>query len=126
MKLNILVVDDDRATLDLISQTLAVENIPCLLASNAETALEQFRQGHPRVIISAMQLADMSGTELMDRILASDQGACGVLTPTDYSTDAAMSAVRRGACDYLARPLDPEKLPACIRKLTAEAETREK
>ncbi len=124
--MNILVVDEDRETRELVSRTLATENVAFSQASNAESALEQFRQTHPRIILCGMQLPDMSGVELMDRILASDPGACFVLMSADYSTEAAMSAVRRGACDYLAKPLDPGKLSACIHKLLAEAETREK
>ncbi|HEX4485232.1 MAG TPA: sigma-54 dependent transcriptional regulator [Terriglobales bacterium] len=124
--MNILVVDEDRATLDLVSGVLRAANIPCLQATTAESALEQFHQTHPRIIFSGMQLPDMTGLELMDRILASDPGACIVLMSSDYTTDAAMSAVRRGACDYLAKPIDSAKLTLCIHKLAVEAETREK
>lgn len=125
-RLTTLVVDEDSGTLDLISQALSREQIPFSLASNAETALEQFRQSHPRMILSGMSLPDMSGLDLMDRILAADPGACFVLMSADYSPDAAMSAVRRGASDYLAKPLNAAKLTECIYRLSSEADLRHK
>jgi DNA-binding NtrC family response regulator len=124
--LNILVVDEDPSTLEIVSRVLTSGTISCLLAGTAEEALQQFHQSHPRIIFAGARLPDMSGLELMDRILAADPGACVVLMASDYNNDAAMSAVRRGACDYLSKPLDSAKLTTCIHKLAVEAETREK
>jgi len=125
-QLAMLVVDDDSKSLHLIAQILAQENIKAFFVPTAEAALERFPEVRPRVVLSSMFLSGMSGLELLEGILRQDPGADFVLMSKDYSTDSAVDAIRRGACDYLPKPLDPEKLRGCVRNLLAQATTREK
>jgi DNA-binding NtrC family response regulator len=66
----------------------------------------------------------MNGLELLDRILDKDPGADFILMTAYYSTESAVDAIRRGACDYLPKPLDVERLRKCIRDLVQESANR--
>ena len=90
--MNILVVDEDPATLETSvartgsGQYFLSAGFECRKRPGAVSP------DSCRVLfLSGMHLPDMSGLELMDRMLATDPGACIVLMSSDYSTDAAMA-----------------------------------
>jgi DNA-binding NtrC family response regulator len=124
MRLNMLVVDDTPETLDIVRDALATEDVQIFTAPNAEVALERYMQIRPRIILADLVLPGMNGLELLDRVLDRDPGADFILMTAYYSTESAVDAIRRGACDYLPKPLDVERLRKCIRDLVKESVTR--
>jgi DNA-binding NtrC family response regulator len=125
-KLSMLVVDDDTESIGLISKALTEEDVSLFFASTAESALERFPQLRPRIILSKVQFPGMSGMELLDRIVSKDPGTDFVLMARQYSPEAAVEAIRRGACDYLPKPLEAERFRAFIRNLVSQARVRER
>jgi DNA-binding NtrC family response regulator len=63
--------------------------------------------------------------ELLERIVAVDPGADVILITAHYSTESAVEAIQKGACDYLTKPLDIERLRGRIGRLVQEAEDRQ-
>ena len=125
-RLKMLVVDDTPANLDLVRDVLANENVQLFTAPSAESALERFMQVRPRIVLSDFRLPGMNGLELLERVLAKDPGTDFILMTGYYSTESAVEAIRKGACDYLPKPLDVARLRACVRNLVDEAMTRQK
>lgn len=123
-RIKMLVVDDAVQNLELVRDALAEERVQISMAPSAETALQRFVQMRPRIVLSDLVLPGMNGLELLDRILARDPATDFILMTGYYSTESAVDAIRRGACDYLPKPLDVLKLRACVRTLVAEADTR--
>jgi len=121
-----LVVDDDPKSLHLIAQILAQEDVKAFFVPTAKVALERFSEVRPRIVLCNVALSGTSGLELLDYVASQDPGADFVLMADEYSAESAVDAIRRGACDYLPKPLDPERLRDCIRNLLAQATTREK
>ena len=64
--------------------------------------------------------------ELLERILAEDPGTDVIIMTAHYSTESAVEAVRKGACDYLNKPLDIQKFRQRVETLLSEAEARRK
>lgn len=62
----------------------------------------------------------------MDQILSADPAVDFVLMTAYRPAESAMDAIRRGACDWLHKPLDMEKLRACVHHLLEQAEERHK
>ena len=125
-RLKMLVVDDTPDNLDLLREALASENVQLFTAPSAELALERFVQIRPRIVLSDLVLPGMNGLELLERILAKDPGTDFILMTGYYSTDSAVDAIRKGACDYLPKPIDLGRLRNCVRSLLGEAVTRQK
>jgi DNA-binding NtrC family response regulator len=119
-----LIVDDDSTVLEIICDALAGENVQLFTAPSAEAALEQLARIRPRIILSDLLLPGMSGLELLDRVLANDPGNDFILMSGHYSTESAVDAIRNGACDYLAKPLNMDRLRARVRALVEAANTR--
>ncbi len=126
MPLKMVVVDGEPLNCEFIAQTLSATDVQLFFVPTAETALELIPQVRPRIVLSSMILPGMGGLELLDRILSADPGTDFVLMTRYYSTDSAVDAVRRGACDYLQKPLDADRLRSCIGALVSLANTRQK
>lgn len=125
-QLHMLVVDDSPESLQLVCEALAVEDVHLNLASSAESALEMLQELRPRIVLSDMVLPGISGLDLLDRVLAKDPATDFVLMTAYHSPESAVDAIRRGACDYLPKPLNVGRLRSCVRGLVAEAKVREK
>jgi DNA-binding NtrC family response regulator len=123
--LRMLVVHDEPEIVETISKALSSQSVQLSTCSNAESALEQLAAVRPQIVLSNLVLPGISGLELLDRVLAQDPGTDFILTG-EYSTESAVEAIRRGACDYLPKPLDLDRLLASVRALVTAGSTRKK
>jgi DNA-binding NtrC family response regulator len=121
-----LVVDDRPENLELVRDALVRENVEVFTAPSAEIALERFMQIRPRIVLSDLMLPGMNGLELLERILARDPVVEFIVMTAYYSTESAVDAIRKGARDYLPKPLDMTRLRSCVHDLVMEAAVREK
>ncbi|MFZ0438386.1 MAG: sigma-54 dependent transcriptional regulator, partial [Candidatus Sulfotelmatobacter sp.] len=123
--LKLLAIDDNRENLGLITATLEDQSVEILTASDAEVGFEMFLRFRPRIILLDLVMPKVSGMELLERIVAVDQGVEVILMTAHYSTDSAVEAIQKGASDYLTKPIEVEKLRSRIAKLILEAQKRE-
>lgn len=102
---NILVVDDDEATRDLLQEVLREEGHTVVTSGSGEEALEIGKQELFDVIISDMKLgSDLSGLDVL-RSYKSIQPESEVILITAFGTmETAIEAVKAGAFDYLSKP----------------------
>jgi len=124
--LKLLAIDDDPQTLDLVREALEEEGIEITTAPDAEKGLEFFAQIRPRIVLVDFRLPKMSGIDVLERILEIDPGANVILITGHYSTELAIEALQKGACDYLTKPLDLQRLRDRIGSVLNEFEVREK
>jgi len=120
----LLVVDDTPQSLELITEALAQKGVEVLIASDPEAGLGIFMRERPQIVLVDLVMPKMSGMELLERIAAVDPGTDVILMTGHYSADSAVEAIQKGACDYLTKPLDLEKLRSRIRALLEDAEKR--
>ena len=125
-RLKMLVVDSSAADVELVRAALATEEVQIFAVASAESALERLPQIRPRIILSGMRLAGTNGLEFLERVLAKDPGVDFVLMTSHYSTESAVDAIRKGATDYLPKPIDGDRLRQCVGNLLKEAEVRRK
>ena len=122
--LKLLAIDDDPVLLGLICELLQQEGLEVLTAQTAEEGFDLFIQAHPRIIFLDVVLPSMGGMELLERIVRVDPGANVILVSGHYSTESAVEAIQKGACDYMTKPLDVQHLRARVASLIAESELR--
>jgi DNA-binding NtrC family response regulator len=120
----LLAIDDNLENLELITATLANERLEILTASDPETGFEIFLRLRPRIVLLDLVMPKISGMELLERIVGIDPGVDVILITAHYSTDSAVEAIQKGACDYLTKPLDVGKLRSRIASLARDADTR--
>lgn len=108
---NILVVDDDRETRELLREVLSEEGYNVVSSSSGEEALEVGKQECFDVIISDMKLGpDLSGLDVL-RAYKSIQPESEVILITAFGTmETAIEALKGGAFDYLTKPFKVDEL----------------
>lgn len=121
----LLAIDDDLGTLDLIQDALAGDDLDIHTASDPEAGLEEFKRARPRIVLVDLMMPVLTGMELLERMLSKDPGVEVILMTGNYSTDSAVEAIQKGARDYLAKPLDLEKLRSRVSGLLAEIREKE-
>ncbi len=108
---NILVVDDDRETRELLREALSEEGYNVVASSGGEEALEVGKQECFDVIISDMKLGpDLSGLDVL-RAYKTIQPESEVILITAFGTmETAIEALKGGAFDYLTKPFKVDEL----------------
>jgi len=118
--LKILVVDDEAAMREVLSARLEKKGFAVVTAETGGEAHSLLEEHPPDVVISDVVLPDLSGLDLL-RKLKSGNPHRPVILITAYGTvDSAVEAIKRGATDFLTKPIDHDKLLAIIEAARGE------
>ena len=126
-QLTILVVEDERGILEIITILLEDENYRVIQASDGEAALSLLQEVRPALIISDVRMPGLDGFSLCERVRANAEFAH---VPFIFLTARGDRAdIRRGmglgADDYLIKPFEPEELLTAVRvRLARSAEAQ--
>jgi DNA-binding NtrC family response regulator len=120
----LLAIDDEAQSLELIKDALSNAGVEILTAQDPKIGLEMFKRVRPRIVLLDLMMPGIRGLEMLEWILAEDPGAEVILMTGHYSSESAVEAIQKGACDYLDKPLSVEKLRRRIAELLSEAQDR--
>jgi DNA-binding NtrC family response regulator len=110
-------VDDEQVLRETLAELLEQEGFPVKTADSASAALTLVEQEHFDIVFCDLQLPDQDGVTLLEKILQINPETF-VLVLTAYgSLDTAVEAFKRGAHDYLTKPVRFEELVAKLRQL---------
>jgi two-component system response regulator HydG len=122
--LRLLVIDDESQNLELIASALEQQGLEILTSTDPEAGLALFRQKRPEIVLLDLVMPNVTGMDLLEQIIASDPGAEVILMTGHYSTESAVEAIRKGAADYLTKPLDVGALRDRVFALVKEHRSR--
>jgi len=111
----ILVVDDEEGIRRILEQVLEYEGHLIRTAGGGGEAIELFQEFRPDLTLLDVKMARMDGLEVLDRIRAIDGNAVVVMISGHGNIETAVEATRRGAYDFLEKPLDTDRLLLTIR-----------
>ena len=110
----LLIVDDEPNVLHALRKRLESDSLRVTTAETASRGIERVEAERPDALILDVRLPDMSGLDAFDRIRRIDP-RLPVVIMTAYSTaDTAIEAMKRGAFDYLIKPMDIHQLRATV------------
>ena len=113
----ILVVDDEKNTREALSKILTEDGYDVIAASDGYHALDLIGRDLPDLILADLKMPGMSGIELLSRIRVKGYDFPFVLMTAYGTVDTAVDALKKGAEDYLTKPIDVEALQAQIKKI---------
>jgi len=122
----LLAIDEDPQRLSSIANELAQEGLEILTANDPEAGFDLFLQARPRTVVLDLGMPKSTGMDLLERMVRCDPAANVILIAEHYSADSAVEAIQKGACDYLTRPIDFQRLRNRMASFLAEAEIRQK
>lgn len=112
----ILLVDDDKALLDIYKKILGLKGFNVLTCENAAKALEYLERYSISVVVSDIIMPRMNGMELLAEIKKKTQETEVIMLTAEGSISGAVEAVKKGAFSYLVKPADVDELLSNIRK----------
>lgn len=106
----ILIVDDDRDMLHLISLRLSAAGYQVTAAESGEAALLSFREQRPQMVITDLRMEKMDGLALFDHLQAEAPTLPVIILTAHGTIPDAVAATRRGVFSFLTKPFDGQEL----------------
>ncbi len=111
----VLIVDDEPNTLTLLKQ-LFTREIPVFTATDGERALEVLEKEHIGVIVADQRMPEMSGTELLGRVMTTHPDVVRIILTAYADIDTLSEAINTGKVyQYIAKPWDNRDLSMIVR-----------
>jgi DNA-binding NtrC family response regulator len=124
LSFTILAIDDDPRALELAQDVFSAEaDVSVATASDASSGLEAVRRLRPRIVLLDLVIPGADGMSVLDDIVRFSPETDVILITGNYSTESAVEAIRKGASDYLTKPVGISLLRERVGKLL-EAERR--
>jgi two-component system nitrogen regulation response regulator GlnG len=112
----LLVIDDEESVRYSFRNIFSLDGGEVLTAGSGREGLDLVRDRAPDVIVVDLQLPDMSGLEVFGEIQSIAPKRPVVFITAHGTTQTAIEAMKRGAFDYLIKPLDLERLTHVIER----------
>ncbi len=112
----LLVVDDESNLLYALKKYLSTPTLEVLTAATAQEGLRLVKDGLPDAVILDVRLPDMSGLDAYDRIRQLDPLLPVIVVTAFARSETAIEAMRRGAFEYLLKPVDYHQLQQAVAK----------
>ncbi len=125
-KISLVIIDDNPGSLELLSSALAHEGLTIFTAQDPEEGIEIVYREHPQIVLTDLVMPGLTGLEVLERVVEFDPSIDVVLMTAHYSSESAVEAIRKGASDYLNKPVPLAVLRDRITKLIDEARRRQK
>jgi two-component system, NtrC family, response regulator HydG len=125
MDISIVILDDNPGSLELLSTALAQEGVVIHTASRPSEAFDLIQQYHPQLVLTDLVMPEMSGLDVLTRIMQIAPATDVVLMTAHYTTETAVQAIRNGAADYLEKPIRLPVLRERVGRLIDDARQRQ-
>ncbi len=122
--ISLLVIDDNAGSLELLSSALRQDDLQIFTAQDPQEGLELAFNLRPSIVITDLVMPKMTGLQVLDRIVEFDPRINVILMTAHYSTESAVDAIKRGASDYLNKPINLSALRLRVNALLEEARRR--
>ena len=121
----LIAIDDDPASLELIEEALTEDGLRIITATDPGAGKELILRHRPDIVLLDLVMPGASGMDMLEEILAAVPDTEIVLVTGHYSTDSAVEAVKKGASDYLTKPLSIAELRKRVGKLIDQTRQRQ-
>lgn len=113
---SILIVDDEKGQRDILTAILQKQGYATAAVPGAREALAKLADKEFDLILTDLKMQGMSGMELMETLLTDNNRQCVVMMTAHGTIDSAVEAMKKGAFDYLEKPLEREDLLLTVKR----------
>ncbi|MBQ6179199.1 MAG: sigma-54-dependent Fis family transcriptional regulator [Bacteroidales bacterium] len=119
--MKILIVDDERAIRNSLGEILTDEGYEVDTAEDGATALSKVDKERFDVIFCDIKMPGMDGTEVLEKLVADGIDAAIVMISGHGDIDTAVECIKKGAFDFIQKPLDLNRILITIKNATERA-----
>ncbi len=112
----ILVVDDEPLQRDILKSILSDAGYETYTGASGEEAIEIARTVNPDVVLTDLKMKQMNGIDLMEQIRAVNDETAIIIMTAFGSVQTAVEAMKKGAFDYLSKPLEKEMVLLTVKR----------
>lgn len=114
----ILVIDDERSIRNTLKEILEYEKFEVEVAEDGIEGLEKIDAGSYDVVLCDIKMPRMDGIEVLEKIHLKDPDTTVVMISGHGTIDTAVEAIKKGAFDFISKPLDLNRLLITLRNAT--------
>ena len=122
--MSVCILDDDGDMVRVLQKTIGQFGFATFGTCDPHDALEQIASGRCRVILCDLKTPELDGLAFLQQALQRDPGVFVILTSGCHSIESAIDAIRRGAYDYLPKPIDAVRLKKTLADLAEQFQRR--
>ena len=120
MPMTVLIVDDEAGILETLQILLRNEGFEPHVAAGGKAGLEQIEALSPDIVLSDVRMPGVSGIELQRKLKAVNNPMPVIVMTAFGSIQDAVLAMKEGALDFLAKPVDPDHLLLMVERAAAQ------
>jgi DNA-binding NtrC family response regulator len=124
MKGNVLVVDDERDSAEVLCDLLMSRQNDAVAVERGDLALQKLDEGDFDVVITDVRMDGMSGIELCQRVRGSHPDVPVLVVTGQADVETAVAALRAGAWDFVTKPLNADHVMAAVARAIEHRRTR--
>jgi two-component system response regulator HydG len=114
---NVLVVDDDPAHREMLKTLVSGWGYAVELASDGPEGVDMIKEKPFDIVLMDMRMIQMSGMEALEAIKEYNPSVPVIIMTAYSSVETAVESLKKGAYDYLTKPLDFEKLKLTLDRI---------
>ncbi|MDR1406191.1 MAG: sigma-54 dependent transcriptional regulator [Prevotellaceae bacterium] len=116
--MKILIVDDERSIRHTLKDILAYENYEVVTSENGRDALKIARSAAFDMVFCDIKMDGMDGLEVLEHLQAAQPDLPVVMISGHGTIDTAVEAIKKGAYDFIEKPLDLNRVLIAVRNAT--------
>ncbi|MGB2899532.1 MAG: sigma-54 dependent transcriptional regulator [Candidatus Acidiferrum sp.] len=119
MALTPCILDEDPGQLEGLAAVIGEMGYEPIPTTDPEEALRLVRHGRCRLLLADLHMPGMRRYEFLDQVLRCDPGVHVIVMTREYTLETALEAIRRGAADFLPKPVDRARLKKTLDEVAA-------
>lgn len=116
--MKVLIIDDERSIRNSMKEILSDEGYAVETAEDGALGYEMASKGHYDVIFCDIKMPGMDGMEVLDRLVSEGSESAIVMISGHGDIDTAVESIKKGAFDFIQKPLDLNRLLITIKNAT--------
>jgi DNA-binding NtrC family response regulator len=112
---NILVIDDERSIRSTLKEILEYEDHKVDLAEDGAQGIESYKEKKHDVVLCDIKMPNMDGIEVLEKLMEVTTDTTVIMISGHGNIDTAVDAIKKGAYDFIEKPLDLNRLLVTIR-----------
>jgi len=118
------VLDDDPAQLNMLSAVIAEMGYEPIPMNDPQDVLKFVQYGRCQLLLADFHMPVMNRYEFLDQVLRCDPSTHVIVMTKEYTLETALEAIRRGAADFLPKPVDRVRLKEALDEAAALCDQR--